>query len=108
MLAEITQHIKARFRERLDVVLSSASAERFALNAEVVVGDVTSVLWWCGLIGKKYVISLDVFGYPFGDLMKDYPGLVSVVSDVRELASIAENMLDQSYFGPELSEVLEK
>lgn len=108
VLGEITQNLKARFRERLDVVLSSASAERFALNAEVVVGDVTSVLWWCGLIGKKYVISLDIFGYPFGNMMKDYPGLVTVVSDVRDLASITENALDEGYFGPELSAVLGK
>lgn len=108
VLGEITQMIKTRFCERIDIVLPSISAERFALNAEVVVGDVTSVLWWCGLISKKYVISLDIFGYPFGNMMKDYPGLVTVVSDVREIASITENVLDESYFGPGLSVVLGK
>jgi hypothetical protein len=41
----------------------SISAEYLIMKSRVVVGDVSSVLWWALLIGNKIIISLDTFGY---------------------------------------------
>lgn len=100
-LVAVTQNLKYHFGERFEVLPATAPAERFALFADVIVGDVSSVLWWCGLIGKKYVISLDIFGYPFGDIMKKYTGLVLFVSDIRKLSSITEGITHEGFSVPE-------
>ncbi len=106
VLNKITTMIKSHFEEKLVVLQTSAPAERFAIHADVVVGDVSSVLWWSGLIGKKNVISLDIFDYPHGGIMKDYSGLVTVVSDVRDIASIEWAVIQEDDRVPELADIV--
>ena len=68
ILAIITAHVPA-----LRIIPASNSAEWQVVQSKVVVGDVTSVLWWAGMYDQKVVISLDIFGYFGGDELKEYP-----------------------------------
>lgn len=106
VMVQITQTIKSHLGDKILVRESAAPAERFAVNADVVVGEATSVLWWSGLMGKRNVISLDIFGFPHGDVMKRYPGLVTLVSDVRQIASLSPIGVAEVDLAPELAEVV--
>ena len=69
----------------LNIVSPFESAELHVAQAKVIVGDVTSVLWWAGLYGGKVVISLDIFGYPAGDELRAYGEHIYYVTDLETL-----------------------
>jgi len=70
------------------VISAETSAESLIINSDVIVGDVSSSLWWAALLGNKKVISLDIFGYEDGDALKAYSELdVLYVSSVDEISS---------------------
>lgn len=64
------------------------SAEWHVVQSKVIVGDVTTVLWWAGLYGGKTVISLDIFKYAGGDEMRLYQPLVNYICDVDAIGKI--------------------
>lgn len=66
----------------IEIVPSSASAEWYAASAAVIVGDISSVLWWTALLGGKIVISLDIFNYPNGDELIQYEDHIYYVSNI--------------------------
>ena len=87
--ARITENIKMRI-PALIMMPPEESAEWLVAQSRVIVGDVTTVLWWAGVYGGKVVISLDVFGYPGGDEMRLYPNLIAYLanlSGIHELSS---------------------
>lgn len=58
--------------EDLNIISPKESAEFHIIESKVIVGDVSSTLWWAGFLQEKIVISMDIFGYPGGDEMKEY------------------------------------
>ena len=77
---KIIQTILSAYPE-LKVVDTSESAEWCIVKSKVIVGDVTSALWWAGLYGGKIVISFDVFGYSMGGAMKKYQEILNYVDE---------------------------
>ncbi len=67
----------------LQIIPTGESAEWHVVQSRVIVGDVTSVLWWAGMLGGKVVISLDIFDYPGGGELKLYPGLIHYVNNLE-------------------------
>ncbi|MBF0422442.1 MAG: hypothetical protein HQL73_05560 [Magnetococcales bacterium] len=65
------------------VVDPGTSAEKLIVEAKVIVGDVSNVLWWAGIIGNKVVISLDIFSYPGGDELSSYPSTIYYKTDLN-------------------------
>jgi hypothetical protein len=47
----------------LNFLDNSESAELSVVQSRIIVGDVSSVLWWAAIYGGKTVISLDVFNF---------------------------------------------
>ena len=72
----------------LDLIPHDQSAEWHIVRSKVIVGDVTSSLWWAGLYGGKTVLSLDLFGYHGGDDMKNYKGIVEYINNIEDLKKI--------------------
>jgi hypothetical protein len=63
------------------ILLSSTEiAEKHVTQSKVVVGDVSSVLWWASFLKGKITISFDIFSYPGGDEMKHYRPFVSYIN----------------------------
>ena len=56
------------------------NAESLITKNKIIIGDVSSSLWWALLYGNKTVISLDLFGYRGGDEMKNYDGIHYITS----------------------------
>ena len=56
----------------IDIVHQEIESTKLILNAKVVVSDVSTVLWLASFMKNKIVISLDIFGYEGGDVMKYY------------------------------------
>lgn len=79
----VVENLVRRFDE-LAVIEVGASAEWHIAQAWVVVGDVTSALWWAAMYGGRTVISLDIFGYPGGNDMKHDAG-IHYFSSIEEL-----------------------
>lgn len=90
----IWQEILLKILERypfISIVDPLVSAEYLVVQSKVIVGDVTSVLWWAGMLGSKIVISLDIFGYPGGDEMKYYKDIILYIKDLNELSKSIVN-----------------
>ena len=51
------------------------NAQKWILRSKIIVGDVSSVLWWASLLKSKISISLDIFGIPFMDDFKNHEGI---------------------------------
>ena len=79
--ASVLERLARRF-PALEQVPATEAAEPLIAQSRVVVGDVTTALWWAGLHGGKIVISLDIFGFEGGDEMRAYAPLVHVVDDL--------------------------
>jgi hypothetical protein len=71
----------------IEIINTMESAEWHVVRSKLIVGDVSSVLWWSCMIGQKKVISLNIFDYPAGDEMKEYIPLIHVVDNVKEIDS---------------------
>lgn len=69
----------------LAVMSPADSAESQAAKSRVIVGDVSSILWWAGLYGGKVVISLDIFDFPGGDELAEYGELIHYVNNIQAL-----------------------
>ena len=69
----------------INVISSRESAEKLMLSARVIVGSVTSCLWWASeLRAAKVVISLDLWGVTIGNKYSDVDGIL-YFRDVSEL-----------------------
>jgi hypothetical protein len=60
----------------LQIYESSAGAEALMLNSRVIVGDVSSTLWWSNFIENKTVISLDMQDFEGSSDMLLYPDIL--------------------------------
>ena len=80
----IVTQLKFRLGLKLEVIDSKVGAEFLVAQSRVIVGDVTSVLWWAALYGNKTVISFDIFGYPGGNEMQLYKPHINYVSSLAE------------------------
>jgi hypothetical protein len=99
---EIVKSIQLRY-PTLQLIKSSESAEYHIVKSRVIVGDVSTVLWWAGMLGGKVCISLDIFGYPGGDELKRYPEIISYISSCEEILRVdapikSTNMIVGSQF----------
>jgi len=54
------------------------SAEYWIVKSTIIVGDVSSALWWAAMVPDRIVISLDIFDYPNGDEMKSYENILYI------------------------------
>ncbi|MEJ5227788.1 hypothetical protein [Thermodesulfovibrio sp.] len=63
-------------------------AEWHIAQSRVIVGDVSSTLWWASLYGGKIVISLDIFGYPGGDEMRFYSEQIEYITNIDSLKTL--------------------
>lgn len=71
--------------DRIKVIDSREAAEKLILESAVIVGTMTSALWWASeLPSEKVVISLDLWNVPGGDRYSDMDG-IHYVRDLAEL-----------------------
>lgn len=75
----------------LFVVNPSEPAELYVSTSKIVVGDVSTVLWWASLIGNKVVISLDIFGYAGGGEMQQYSDFIWCFNNIDKLGARLES-----------------
>lgn len=80
----IVTKLKLKLRSKIEVIQSKVSAEFLVAQSKVIVGDVTSVLWWAALYGNKTVISYDIFGYYGGDEMRLYQPYINYICDLKK------------------------
>ena len=59
-------------------------AEKHIIQSKVIVGDVSTVLWWSSFFNKKIIISFDIFNYPGGDDMKYYEPFIKYINNLDE------------------------
>jgi hypothetical protein len=74
----IWQEITIRLRQncpRLEVVEPEQQALPLMVRSKIIVSDVSTVLWWASFLKDKAAISLDVFGYPGAEDIKDCEGI---------------------------------
>lgn len=88
---EIILLIQSRF-PALNVIEPNQSAEWHVVQSRVIVGDVTTLLWWAGMHGGKVVISLNIFGYPGGDELEKYPTIISYVTDCIDWPELLQHL----------------
>lgn len=55
------------------------------VQSRVIVGDVTSVLWWAAMFGGNVVINLDIFDYHGGEELRSYPDLIHYVDNLKKI-----------------------
>jgi len=80
-MANIVTQLQLRLGSKLEFIESKVSAEFLVAQSRLVVGDVTSVLWWAALYGNKIVISFDIFGCASGNEMQFYkPPIIYVIN----------------------------
>jgi hypothetical protein len=94
-----------------EIIPPKLSAEWYVVQSKVIVGDVSTVLWWAGLLGNKVVISLDVFGYPGGGEMESYSPLVTTIKELSSsvIGKMPRTVGDGPTFGadPYVYEILD-
>jgi hypothetical protein len=69
---------------------NSISAELLVLQSRVIVGDISSVLWWAAIYGGKTVISLDMFDFCRDNQMKLYGLPIYYVSNLNDISKISK------------------
>ena len=71
----------------VDFINPKDSAEYWIVRSSVIVGDVSSALWWAALLPDKIVASLDIFEYAAGDEMKSYDNILYLqnVDDLKRI-----------------------
>jgi len=68
---------------QLEILAKDVVAEFLIMESTVIVGDVSSTLWWASKLGDKKVYSFDLFGYNLGDEMAIYKPAITYVNDMR-------------------------
>jgi len=71
----------------LSFMESKVRAEELILKSKIIVGDVSTTLWWANLKGNKLVISLDMKDYPTSGIMKRYPNIL-YYENINQIAEI--------------------
>lgn len=74
----IWQEITNRLRQQcplLEVISPEQQALPLMVKSKIIVSDVSTVLWWASFLKDKVAISLDVFGYPGAEDIKDCEGI---------------------------------
>ncbi|MCX5855699.1 MAG: hypothetical protein NTZ24_14195 [Deltaproteobacteria bacterium] len=75
---------------KMKVLTPQANATELIVNSQVIVTDVSTVFWFANLLPQKIVISLDIFGYDYGDEAIYYEG-VRYFNNLDDLASASFN-----------------
>lgn len=70
----VTDRIQHEYPE-ITILLPEENAQKWILKSKVIVGEVSSVLWWSSFFATKITISLDVFGISCMDFFKYYTGV---------------------------------
>ncbi|MDP3014213.1 MAG: hypothetical protein Q8M92_08240, partial [Candidatus Subteraquimicrobiales bacterium] len=70
----ITNRIQYKYPE-ITILIPEENAQKWILKSKVIVGEVSSVLWWSSFFATKITISLDIFGISFMDFFKNYDGV---------------------------------
>lgn len=86
---QIVTQLQLRLGSKFEWIQSNVSAEFLVVQSRVIVGDVTSVLWWAALYGNKTVISFDIFGYYGGNELSLYQPYINYVCGLEEEISLA-------------------
>jgi len=81
---KIVIQLQLRLGSKFEAIESKVSAEFLVAQSRVIVGDVSSVLWWAALYGNKTVVSYDIFGYIGGNEMQLYKPHINYVSNLSE------------------------
>jgi len=69
----------------LKIIKQEERAEKYILGSSVILGTISSTLWWTNeLHGEKVIISLDLWSLPGGDKYSDLDG-IHYVRDLTEL-----------------------
>ena len=76
----------------LNFLDSSESAELSVVQSRIIVGDVSSVLWWAAIYGGKTVISLDVFNFFRDNQMSLYDLPIHYVSNLDYISSLSTSV----------------
>lgn len=100
----IIKQIQSRFSV-LTIIDPKQSAEWHVVQSKVIVGDVSSILWWAAMFGGKVVLSLDIFGYPAGDELKGYYKYIHYLNSLDDIPTLP---VDDSltHFASNLCEVI--
>jgi hypothetical protein len=85
----ILQNLTIQYPD-LQIIDPRKPAEIYVARSKVVIGDISSVLWWASLLGGKVVISLDIFGYPGGDALKPYSDSIFYINNINQLKEVFE------------------
>lgn len=93
--ARVIVNIQRKFPS-LEIIDPRQSAEQWVIRSKVIVGDVTTVLWWAALLGGKVVISLDIFEYPSGDEMALYGRAVNYVKDLGQVTAFSKSDVQEA------------
>lgn len=101
---EIIQLIRSRF-PALTIIDPMQSAERHIVQSKVIVGDVSSALWWAAMYNGKMVLSLDIFGYPAGDELKSYCKYIYYSNNVNDIPLLSEKF-EKTFVAANLCEVI--
>lgn len=80
--SEVLTGIQSKYS--IKILNTNESAEKWILKSKVIIGDMSSALWWASFSKSRCVISLDIFGYENGDEGKYYENILYVNSE-REL-----------------------
>lgn len=75
LISEITNKIRANF-PTVGILEPQESAEKWILQSSVIVGDVSTTLWWANFFHSKIVISFDMHDFTGSDDMKYYDGIL--------------------------------
>ena len=102
---KITELIKSSY-QKLELIPFDQSAEWHIVQSKVIVGDVTSSLWWASLYGGKTVISLDIFGYKGGDEMKSYIPYILYVNKLADLSTLDSEIINYSESKDSINDII--
>lgn len=80
-----------KISENLIFLPPEAIAEEYIWNSEIIVGDISSTLWWASFLGNKSILSLDIFGAAGGGDFASYEN-ITVVNSVSELKAILHRL----------------
>jgi len=107
----ITNRIQHEYPD-ITLLLPEENAQKWILKSKVIVGEVSSVLWWSSFFATKITISFDIFGISFTDFFKYHRG-VYYFSDLEDFCATdftKENidMLKMKESIPTLSDFLDE
>ena len=70
-LYQIQDYIKSKCKG-IDIINPSVNAQKLIHKSQVVISDVSTVLWWANFLEKKKIISMDLKNFINSDQMKYY------------------------------------